>query len=78
MILPNHPDLQSDLCSLRYSYNANGQLVLEKKEDAKKRGVRSPDLGDALGLTFAEYVAKAEDGYDDDHADQTRDSRTGY
>jgi hypothetical protein len=78
VILPNHPDLQSDLCSLRYSYNANGQLVLEKKEDAKKRGVRSPDLGDALGLTFAEYVAKAEDGYDDDHADQTRDSRTGY
>jgi hypothetical protein len=78
VILPNHPDMQSDLCSLKYSYNANGQLVLEKKEDAKKRGVRSPDLGDALGLTFSQYIAVDHDDHQSDSADGTRDSRTGY
>ena len=26
---------------------------MESKEDAKKRGVRSPDEADALGLTFS-------------------------
>jgi hypothetical protein len=28
-------------------------MVLEKKESIKKRGLPSPDLGDALALTFA-------------------------
>lgn len=77
--LPNDNALQSDLCSLRYSFNANGQLVLEKKEDAKKRGVRSPDIGDALALTFSQYVTNMEafDAFDE-QLDQTRNSRTGY
>lgn len=78
VILPNDPDLLTDLCSLQYSFNASGQLVLEKKEDAKKRGVKSPDIGDALGLTFAQYVAKAEDFQQYDNYNDTRDSRTGY
>jgi hypothetical protein len=32
---------------------------MEKKEDMKKRGFRSPDMADALGLTFAKPVTKA-------------------
>ncbi len=31
-------------------------MALEKKEDMKKRGVKSPDIGDALAMTFAEEV----------------------
>ena len=37
--------------------SSNGRKLLEKKEKMKKRGIRSPDGGDALALTFAEPVA---------------------
>ena len=30
-----------------------GLLLLEAKDDAKKRGLKSPDRGDSLALTFA-------------------------
>ena len=32
-------------------------IILEKKEDMKKRGLASPNLADALALTFAYPVA---------------------
>jgi hypothetical protein len=35
-------------------------LVLESKEELKKRGLDSPDSGDALALTFAEVVMPPE------------------
>lgn len=50
--IPNDPDLKTDLTSLQYSYRA-GELLIESKEDAKKRGVKSPDRADSLALTFA-------------------------
>jgi hypothetical protein len=40
-----------------YHYDSSNRLFLEKKEDMKKRGLRSPDLADAVALTFAEPVA---------------------
>ena len=33
------------------------KVNLEAKKDMVKRGVKSPDVGDALALTFAEEVA---------------------
>jgi hypothetical protein len=36
----------------------DGKILLESKEDMKERGLPSPNKGDALGLTFAEPVAK--------------------
>lgn len=50
--IPNDTDLRADLTGLRYSYRG-GELLLEAKDDAKKRGMRSPDRGDSLALTFA-------------------------
>lgn len=47
-----------DLTAPGYTYTSNGALRLEKKEDIKKREGRSPDVGDALALTFAEPVRK--------------------
>lgn len=47
-------ELQADLTQIRYAYDSNNALKMEKKEDMKKRGFRSPDMADALGLTFAE------------------------
>lgn len=50
--IPNDQDLRVDLTALRYGYKG-GELLLESKDDAKKRGVKSPDRGDSLALTFA-------------------------
>ena len=56
--LPSHSDLKTDLCSLRYDFDAAGKMRLEKKEALKARTGRSPDLADALALTFAFPVGK--------------------
>jgi hypothetical protein len=53
---------QSDAIGPKYKYDMNQRLVLESKADMRKRGVRSPDLWDAVALTFAEPVyVKRED-----------------
>ena len=52
--IPDSDELQADLTQIRYAYDSNNALKMEKKEDMKKRGFRSPDMADALGLTFAE------------------------
>ena len=51
--IPDVDSLHSDLCAPFYSYDSLQRLKIEKKEDMKSRGVRSPDEGDALALTFA-------------------------
>jgi hypothetical protein len=55
--IPDSDTLHADLCGVKYRYDSNTRLTLEKKEDMKKRGVRSSDEADALALTFA-YPAK--------------------
>ncbi len=50
--IPDIDTLHADLTGLKYSYDSNTRLRLERKEDMKKRGLRSPDEGDALALTF--------------------------
>ena len=50
-------DLQADLVGRQFGYDGASAIVLEKKADMKKRGLASPDWGDALGLTFAMPVA---------------------
>jgi len=39
--------------NIKYKFNSKGQLQLESKEEMKKRGLMSPDVYDALALTFA-------------------------
>lgn len=51
-------DLKTDLCGPTYTFTPAGKFQLERKDDIKKRGLRSPDLGDALALTFAQPVVK--------------------
>ncbi len=50
--IPNDPDLRSELTALRYGFKG-GELLLESKDDAKRRGVKSPDRADSLAMTFA-------------------------
>ena len=49
-------DLISDLTGVEYDYTPTNQLLLEKKEDMKDRGLPSPDNADSLALTFAVKV----------------------
>jgi hypothetical protein len=46
--------LQADLVGPGYKFNSSGQLVLESKDDMRRRGVPSPDEADAVALCFSE------------------------
>src|SRR5262245_46811391 len=45
-------DLAGELASVRYSFNSQGTLVVEDKDSMRKRLGHSPDLADALCVTF--------------------------
>lgn len=54
--LPNLPELVGELTTPTYTFS-NGKIMLEDKDQVKARLGRSPDLADALALTFAFPVA---------------------
>jgi hypothetical protein len=54
---PLDEQLEVDLTGPGFHFNRTNQLVLESKAEMQKRGVSSPDDGDALVLTFAQPVA---------------------
>lgn len=56
--IPDSDALQSDAMAPGYKFNMYGQLLIEAKDDMKKRGMRSPDEWDAVALTFAEPVGE--------------------
>lgn len=58
--IPNIPELADDLLSPLYKFDASNRIQLEKKEEMKSRGLPSPDIGDALAMTFAAPVAPPE------------------
>lgn len=53
LALPDIADLTTDLTAIEYGFNARDEIQLEKKEQMKARGLGSPDLADALALTYA-------------------------
>ena len=55
---PTTSDLIADLGDVDYGYDAADAILLERKDDMRRRGLASPDDGDALALTFAYPVAK--------------------
>ena len=55
--IPDDALLKADLSAPVYVFDASGKLGLESKERIKERLGRSPDLADALALTFAAPVS---------------------
>lgn len=55
--IPDDTALATDLAGPEYGFDAKGRIQLERKEDMKRRGLASPDAGDALALTFADFAA---------------------
>ena len=58
--IPSDPMLRQELSTPTYWFDAQGRKALESKDDIKKRlqGGASPDIADALALTFAYPVGK--------------------
>jgi len=55
--LPKDDALLAELVAPRYAFNSNGKMKLESKDEMRKRGIGSPDMADALALTFASDAA---------------------
>lgn len=51
--LPYIPDLRTELCTPTYQFDGMNRIKLESKESVKDLMGRSPDIADALCLTFA-------------------------
>lgn len=54
--IPDRDGLQADACAPGFRYDAAQRLILEAKDEMRRRGARSPDEWDAAALTFAETV----------------------
>ena len=60
--LPRNDDLITDLTGITYSFTSSGKLAAEPKDKMKSRGIKSPDLGDALCLSLAGQATTALSG----------------
>jgi hypothetical protein len=58
--LPDDRELLAELGAVEYGYDAADALLLERKDDMRRRGLASPDDADALALTFAYPVARSD------------------
>jgi hypothetical protein len=50
--IPDDEELITQLAGIRYKINSRGQILIESKDDMKRRGISSPDRADALMLVF--------------------------
>lgn len=73
---PDDDELAAQLGAVRYKYTSRGQVQIESKDEMRKRGMPSPDRGDALMLAYgranlmAGQIFTAED-FDGELADYT-------
>ena len=51
--IPDNDMLYGELCNIGFKTDSTGRLVIESKDDIKKRGLPSPDCADSLILTFS-------------------------
>ncbi len=61
--LEDNQQLKDDLTGPEAFMNVRGKLQLESKDDMKKRGLPSPNIADALALTFSYPVTIPDYGY---------------
>jgi len=59
--IPDDESLIGELANIKYEFTSRGQIKIEAKEKMKKRGMRSPDLADAVMLAFAKDVGSSVD-----------------
>lgn len=57
--LPDDPELQAQLTSCMYKINSAGQIEIISKEEMKSKGLKSPDIAEAIIYAFAEIESEA-------------------
>lgn len=58
-VIDSDPALMDDICAPEYKFQGSSdRIMLESKDDMKRRGLDSPDDGDALAVTFAVKAAR--------------------
>ena len=58
-IAENDDDLIAQITARKYHITSKGKFAVESKKEMKKRGLRSPDRGDAMVLAFANVSVDA-------------------
>lgn len=81
--IPDDDALHGDICAPVWGsgatrHKSNNELVIEPKDKIRERLGSSPDLGDALALTFAVPVMERHAFEDDEYEDRGRSGVTGY
>jgi phage terminase large subunit len=56
--LPLMEDLRQELVAPTFTFTSAGKIKVEGKPEMKRRGMRSPDIADALCLTFASMASR--------------------
>ena len=56
--LPDEKALRTELITPKLVPRVDGKIQIESKIDMKKRGARSPNIADALAISFAFEVKK--------------------
>ena len=59
-ILPKGQKLASEMTATRFSHDVKGRVLLEPKKDVRARLGRSPDVADAIALTFGAPILVTE------------------
>lgn len=59
--IPDDDPLQTDLTSTPYTYDSSRRLKLKSKEYMRSKGLKSPDGGDMIALTFGVPAAQGFD-----------------
>lgn len=78
--IPDDTQLRAELAAPNFSWPQTGKTTkfkLESKEEMRKRGVSSPDMADALALTFAAPVIAPPRGRDVEHFGGTEPRQFG-
>lgn len=57
--LPKDEQLLAELAAPRFSFQSNGRIKVESKDEMRRRGLASPDMADAVCLTMAADAATA-------------------
>jgi len=70
--LPPDPELRADLCTPTWKLTARG-ILLESRDDIRKRLGRSPGTGDAVVMCWSEGNAAAVSRHDPEKWKQHRD-----
>lgn len=76
--IPDSDEILADIIEPGYSYDSKGRYLIEPKDQIKKRGGRSPDIADALSLTFAEPVRAKQERRIESVSFGVLDEYTGY